>query len=248
VLSGVLSSNQGLLNRLSGADKQEVEAHLEYISEIEKTLVSNAEMPLSCDAPSRPASAKKDGRFDNAYSNGSAPRVAKDMRDIAVLMLKCGYTKVVNLMITPAWGNMNASYFVDHTGGKNLDAAPDGLRQQHPDSHDFRSVHALMGPYHTGQLASLIKQLADAKEGAESLLDNTLVWFTSEHGPQTHDQSSIATVVAGGPKFVGGGYYHDVGSRRMADLHMGILRTLGLPDQAYRDYVKSPQPNPVSFL
>ncbi|MCG5054153.1 MAG: DUF1552 domain-containing protein [Myxococcales bacterium] len=246
VLNGVLKANESVLNRLSGADKQEVEAHLDYISEIEKSLTSTK--PLSCDTPDKPETAKKNGSWDLAYANGIAPRVAKDMRDIAVLMLKCGYTQVVNLVITPAWGNINASYFIDHTGGKDLDAAPDGKRQQHPDSHDFRSTHALLTPYHTGQLASLIKQLADVKEGAQSLIDETLIWFTSEHGPQTHDQSNIATVIAGGPSLVKGDYYDDVGSRRIADLHMGILASLGLPDAQYRDYVKSPQPSPVSFL
>lgn len=243
VLDGVLRVSQGTLSRLSGADRQIVDAHLDAVRQIEKNLTGAA----TCSKPTPPATAKTmvAGRldFEETNANRTAPRVAKDMRDLAALMLKCDYTRALVYVITPTISGFNGEHFLDFSSA----TGPRQVKSLHRDSHDAKPYHRLTTPWHMGQLAALIEVLAAIPEGAGSAMDNTLVWATSEHGPQLHSLEDIATIVAGGPTLVGGNYYQSPGRRPISDLHLGILSALDLPHEDYLGWVKPPDPRPLDL-
>lgn len=243
ILDGVQKVSQSTLDRMSAADRQAVEVHLESIRQLEKNLVGTG----GCgNTMQRPETARMDLygqlRFIERQSNTIAPRVAKDMRDLAAMMIKCDYTRNLIYMVSAPIGGANMEYFLDMD---NLGSRP--VPSLHRDSHDARAYHRVTTPFHMGQLAGLIKALASIPEGAGNALDDTFIWAASENGPQVHSMENVATIMAGSPTLIGGNYYDNVGRRTIADLHLGILNALGLDDKGYRDWVKPPNPQPVAF-
>lgn len=245
ILDGVLKASAGTLSRLGARDRHKVEAHLESIRQIEKNVTGNG----GCEPITKPETSRVksfDGRFlySQNNSNQTAQRVAKDMRDMAALMLKCDYTRTMLFMVTAALSGFDGEFIVDFSSAGGIRQ----VKSLHRDSHDAKSYHRLMTPWHMGQLAAFIKELASIPEGAGSALDNTLIWATSEHGPQVHSLNDIATIVAGGPKLVGGNHYMNPGTRTIADMHMGILQALDLPTAGYEAWVTPRSPNPITFV
>jgi hypothetical protein len=243
VLDGVLAASQPTLARVSARDRQVIDSHLESIRQIEKNLTATQ----SCARPAPPKSARtvRDGQtvFLQDLSNRTAPRVAKDMRDLAALMIKCDYTRCLTFVVTPALSGFDAQSFIDFSSA----TGPRAVSSLHRDSHDAKPFHRLTTPWHMGQLAAFIQAVEAVREGAGSALDNTLIWATSEHGPQVHSLDNIATIVAGGPRLVGGNHYDRPSTdlRPMADMHLGLLEALGLPAADYLAHVRPANPRPI---
>jgi hypothetical protein len=246
VLDGVLRASAGTLGRLGNNDRQLVDAHLDTVRQIEKNITATAR----CSRVMAPKSARTplEGGpgYSPQYSNRTAPRVAKDMRDLAALMISCDYTRCLTFVVTPALSGFDGASFLDFSSAKGVREFP----SLHRDSHDQKEYHRLVTPWHMGQLAALIQMVTSIREGGGSAIDNTLIWATSEQGPQVHSTDDIATIVAGGPKLVRGNYYDrpSAGQRPMADMHLGLMAALGLPTAEYIDYVRPTNPRPISFV
>jgi hypothetical protein len=172
--------------------------------------------------------------------------MGKDMRDLASLMIRCDYTRCLTFVVTPALSGFDGASFLDFSGA--MDPRP--IPSLHRDSHDQKGFHRLTTPWHMGQLAAFIQMVQSIREGGGSAIDNTLIWATSEHGPQVHSTDDIATIVAGGPKLVRGNYYDrpSAEQRPIADMHLGLLAALGLPTADYLAFVRPPNPRPIDLL
>lgn len=244
ILDSVNKVSKPTLDRMSASDRRMVEVHLETIRELEKSLQG---VSASCAASvTRPASARVSlfgqPQFIEQRSNMIAPRVAKDMRDLIAMMVACDYSRTIIFMPSAPISGFNMEYIVDMS---NL--GPREATSMHRDSHDSPKYHRMSTPWHMGQLAALIQDLERVQEAGTSALESTFIWAASENGPQVHSMNNVATIVAGGSKYVKGNYYANQ-QRSIADMHLGILKALGLDPAGYSSWVKPKSPNPIDFL
>jgi hypothetical protein len=84
-------------------------------------------------------------------------------------------------------------------------------------------------------LAHFFKQLQDGKDRQGSLLDNTIVLFGSG-ASTTHNPTNLPTLVAGGTAMgLKHGTYWRQGETRMSNLHLSILRSIGIEQDQFAD-------------
>ena len=243
ILDNVQKVSKVTLDRMSQADRQLVENHLDTVRQLEVNLMAAG----TCTPPRQPETVKTmiDGKLDYHEDtlNKTAPRVASDMRDLMSVMFACDYARTFVFQASAPISGFNMEHFIDMEG-----LGPRPVRSLHRDSHDHKAHHKVSAPWFMGQLAAIIKSLAETNEGANKAIDNSLIWATSENGPQVHSLENIATIVAGGPSLVRGNYYQNPGSRTIADMHLGLLKALNLDDSGYKAWVKPPNANPVDLM
>lgn len=245
ILDSVEKVSKSTLDRMSKTDRQMVDVHLDTVRQLEKSLMG---VPSDCGGNlTRPESARANIfgqlKYVEKRTNTVAPRVAKDMRDLIRMMVACDYCRTIIFMPSAPISGFNMEFIVDMA---NL--GPREATSMHRDSHDSPKYHRMSTPWHMGQLGALIKDIEGVPEAGASALDSTFIWASSENGPQVHSMNDVATIVAGGPALVKGNQYVNPGSRTIADMHVGILNTLGLDSTGYKNWVKPRNLQPLNFL
>ncbi len=184
-LEGVASELQALQSRVSKADWQRLEAHLDGVNDLQKSLQDGS---AKCELASPGAGPAKDDanhipwRFDRQI-------------ELATTALSCGLTNFVSLQ---------------HRVGEN-DGGPDGtyrwlgqVDEHHLTTHnsDQASLDRLFAIYrwYAEKFTKLVQALDAIPDPAGgTMLDSTLVVWGSEIGRgQDHDMDNIPFVVAGG--------------------------------------------------
>ncbi|RYE94031.1 MAG: DUF1552 domain-containing protein [Myxococcales bacterium] len=183
-LEGVAAELASIKPRVSGADWKRLEAHLDGVNDLQKSLQEGA---AKCELASPgKGPAKEDAEH--------IPWRLDRQIEMTAMALGCGITNFVSLQ---------------HRVGEN-DGGPDGtyrwLGQQeehHLTTHssDQASLDRLFAIYrwYAEKFAKLVQALDSIPDGTGTLLDSTLVVWGSEIGRgQDHDMDNIPFVVAGG--------------------------------------------------
>jgi hypothetical protein len=155
----------------------------------------------------------------------------KLMSDIVALAFQTDKTRVASLLLAR---DLSALYY------PFLDAAPAG---HHLASHDNTSDgYERITRFHVSQLAYLASKLDAMPEGDGTVLDNSLLMFTSSlYVGRNHNNSRLPVVLAGG---LGGTLqtgrtldYVDVGdeNRKMCSLYLGIMDRMGIKLDGFGD-------------
>ncbi|MDX2021389.1 MAG: DUF1552 domain-containing protein [Deltaproteobacteria bacterium] len=182
ILDGIKEDFSGLAQKLSGDDRMKIESHLDGIREVESRLVSSN--TTSCLAPTAPA----------AGGTGADGLIAAGDAYIKLLAtaLACDLTRVASIMYQGSGGN------------PQLPGMPKGI---HDASHDYGAlgwpVRNQYTSWFAGRFAMLMDLLKAADEGGRSVLDNTVIYWCSEHGAGNHNYDWMPILVAGS----GGGYF-----------------------------------------
>lgn len=110
----------------------------------------------------------------------TAPRVETDWREanfeVAMSALVAGLTNVVTI----ACGMCNVDK--GPSDGLNLTKVGHDFGHSFPDNPDWIKVHG----YNARMLASLIRKLEGVREGSGTMMDNTLIVYTSCHAERQH--------------------------------------------------------------
>ncbi len=189
VLDSVLKDGARLQQTLGSSDRQRVEQHLEAIRAVERRLegMGAPSASAACADLSTPTS----GRDMN---NEAPPEINTAMSEIMALALACERTRVASLMFTlPAahvyyrhlGGNMNADFHdtICHTD------AGDPSNQPRVDTGVQYTMRCL---------AEFLGLLAATPHGASTLLDETLVYVTSDTAwGKVHDRKEWPVLLAG---------------------------------------------------
>jgi hypothetical protein len=169
VLDAVLVDAAELKPKLSVADQQRLEKHMDGIRQLELTL---SNMPAaSCVVPADPATQNigKD-------KNSEAPKNVNDvMSQILAMALSCSQTHTASVMFTlPA-----AHVYYRHLGTDMNDDFHDTIC--HTDQGDNKSqTRVNRGVIYTMEcLATFLKAMKGITEGSGTLLDSSLVYVTS---------------------------------------------------------------------
>jgi hypothetical protein len=173
ILDGVKQDYAGLIGRVGGEDRRKLESHLDGIREIEKRLGAGSAVP-TCKAPPVPASTKDFVTAGDAHI------------DLLALAFTCDVTRVGSLTYQGAGGNHQL---------------PDYPRGIHDASHDYGKTgwptRSRYSEWFAGRFATLLAKLTASTEGDRSVLDNTVVYWFSEHGCGNHNYDMMPIIVAG---------------------------------------------------
>lgn len=186
VLDHVTAELQALRPKLGGADRQMLEAHTESVRSIEHLLIAPAQ--ANCAIPAAP----KEGI--DPKSDRHMPANGKAFMDTIVGALACDQTRVATL----AWRNQGGKQMYSWLGGVYAQV------EHHAITHGTgapRSAAAAIDRWNIDQLAYFLDRLKSIREGAGTLLDNTLVLWMSEFGAWTtsqHWRKDMPFVIAGG--------------------------------------------------
>ncbi len=184
VLDAVMDDATRLRTRVGAADKARLDQHFEGIRELELRLARLEEDPpdlAACAVPDTPDAAYPDidGRPQVSAKN-------RAMCDVLAMALACDQTRVFSNFLT--YPVNNTLFPAASNGHHNL---------THDEPGDQPEVNAIVKQI-IGEYAYLVERLASIEEADGTLLDNAVVFATSDVSlGRTHDLSDFPIVYAG---------------------------------------------------
>jgi len=212
LLKGQVTDIQGLVG---SAEKLRLEEHLASLRELEKSIMSPgggagggivSAPGASCGAPSLGAGT-------------DVPAVSAAMNELLYQSINCDATRVASLQMLHSGAEMYFSWL----GLNSLGHHP----MQHAPGPDFVVAQNWL----LAQLAVVIKRLKDTPEGSGSMLDNSLVFLSSEMGDgEVHLNHPVPVLLAGkaGGQLRTGRTFNANGNNR-ANLALNIGNLMGVP-------------------
>ena len=191
VMSSVNEEAKRLMGCVGQQDRLRLQQYYDSVAELEKRFQDPTSMPMSagCEKPVAPPA--NGGAF---FAN------SKLMMDTALVALKCGLTPVATMMLDGAFSHRNYGLTdidgVDYVHGLSHGEIA-GISADHPrwvkiTTHFFE------------HFAYLLQQMDAVNEGAGTMLDNSIVYISSEFGDGNgHSIKQLPVLVAGG----GGGRF-----------------------------------------
>jgi hypothetical protein len=210
-----------LAPQLGAVDKARMEAHFAKIRDLENRLTASVGVGESCVKPVAPTIDYK--------ANDNFPAIGKAQMDLMVMALACDLTRVATIQWERSVGDVRFSWLGADRG-------------HHAYSHDADSavdtVEMLtkINIWYSEQFAYLLTKLASIKEGAGTMLDNTLVlWCNELSRGNAHSHPDMPYVLAGraGGALRTGRYlsYAKTANVPHNNLLVSIMNAMGLPDQ-----------------
>lgn len=212
VVDYVLTDAQRLRQRLGGRDRQKLDEYLSSVRSVEQQAAGP-----SCQMPAPPS--------DSVL----LPAQSRAMCELVVLALSCDLTRVISFML----GNGSSYRSFQFLG---ISGAHHEL-SHHQNNPAVQAQLEAINTWEVEQLAYLLKRLAEVKEGPGTLLDSTLVYFSSEVADGNRHEHTNLPVVLGGR--LGGavrpGRHLIRTGVPMANLFTSILRGVGVTAERFGD-------------
>lgn len=220
VLDGVLEEAKSIRRQVSKRDQQKLDEYLTSLRGVEKRL-QKQEAWLKIPYP------KSDYEIPplDPISPEQALECETIMYDLMALALITDSTRVLTFMV-PGWSQV---FEID---GKRLSTGYHGL-SHHGNEAKKIAEYNLVGREHVKRFERFLDKLtAHQDPHGQSLLDSTIVVYGSGMGDSnTHDNSNLPTLVAGGGLQHGHHWAHDRASsnkRLLGDLYISVMQQLGL--------------------
>jgi hypothetical protein len=208
ILDGVKDDYGRLIGQLGSEDRQKVQAHLDWIRQIEEGLRQSVgdgcTMPTGVDPTAGfyddpvaegVSRGDSDGGNTSITTGAKVPLKGKVMTDLLVAALACDLTRVGTMQ----WSDGEAKFmlgFLKESNGTSL------MDHHHGYQHDrgFQpEALELIHHFYAENLAYLLQKLDSVPEGNGTMLDNSLVVAVSEiQMPETHAQNNMPFILAGG--------------------------------------------------
>ncbi|MEJ7734413.1 MAG: DUF1552 domain-containing protein [Polyangiaceae bacterium] len=212
VVDRVLADYQRLRGsaRLSGKDRERLDAHLQKLAELEQKLGT----VYSCEPADPPGDTNSLGPVANDVAK--TVQYWKFFFDVVAMAFACDTSRIAVLPLTCLY---DPSFYAYPGGGWHESVAHQaGFISPHPPEEDPSGMQN--ASYRT-QFAELflylLRKLDEIDEGEGTVLDNSLVAWTFEAGIYTHDSWDIPVITAGsaGGEIVTGKHldYRDMDNR-----------------------------------
>jgi hypothetical protein len=204
VLDACLADGASLQSRLGAADKQRVEQHLESIRAIEKRIAgmtpTGTTLPPACTAPIAPTVGKD-------TKSEAPPAVNTAMAELATLALACEKTRVLSFMFSlPA-----AHVYYRHLASDMNDDFHDTICHSDPGTVSDQPRVDKGVLYAMTCLNEFLKKLKATPHGTGNLLDNMLIYVTSDTAwGKTHSKTEWPVLLIGkaGGRVRGDGHFN----------------------------------------
>jgi hypothetical protein len=207
-----------LRGRLAADDRERLDSYQESLRIIEKRLINvTPPTPGSCSPPVL-------GTAVDVKAESNYPAIGKLQMDLMVAALQCGLTRVASLQ----WGNSNDQCGYSFLG---INALGHDLAHNNGNVDGNGEKKKKVFRWYSEQFAYLLGKLTAVKEGAGTMLDNTVVLWVSEFSESNgHASNKLLWFVAGN---AGGalkpGRVIDCSGRGTNDLLTALANTFGVP-------------------
>lgn len=241
MLDGVIGNYRRLQPKLSTVDRRVVDAHLTHLRELEQRIERLA--ISTCTTPT----------INQSVEEGDAERVGPIMADIIVAALKCGLTQVATLniadIITPWLGEPFGP--VGYDIGHSLHHVASDIGEegsQYPKQAEWLQEMVSNRQWCLGLFKRILEGLKAVPEGEGTMLDNTVMLYTSEFSNgSVHSVNDMPLLLAGS----GAGYFrtgrhincnllkdHPSGLKYRSrtsthNLYTSIVNAFGFPDEHF---------------
>lgn len=187
VVDRLTARTTALRDRLAGSERAKLDEHLEALAMLEAQ-IDNAAVPVDCGTPTLPT-----GEGDPATDMTTAT-------DLHFEVLRQAFACDRTRYVLAGWG-------LDHGGswlfGPDLDDLHNNLAHmiEGEDAAAAQAAKADMATlqrWHAERLADFLGKLAATDDGGTSLLDNTLIVWSTDFGRHTHGGLNVPYVLLGG--------------------------------------------------
>jgi hypothetical protein len=172
----------GDATRLSAADKARLDDHMTRLSELERRV--NTVASASCGDITKPTSGVDKGVRDNDLDG--TKKFYSMFNDVIVAAFICGTSRIATIYSDELWSTYAGDW---HQEVAHQAAAPDGVKQG--------VICAAYQQFFEFCFLDLINKLDVEEANGKTYLDNTLVQWSQESGPSTHDPISTPIITAG---------------------------------------------------
>jgi hypothetical protein len=216
--------------RVGAGDRARIDQHLTAIRDLEQQIGNFT----ACTAPERPAEAQ-DGDLTNER--------ARLLLDLVVLAFSCDLTRFGSFMLANR-ANSRQFPWIDVVGG--ADSGGGYEEGHHGMSHDSsdsgRERLRKIVTDEVDQLVYVLDRMKAIGEGAGTMLDNTIVFFASEHATsETHNVYGMQSIIAGrGGGVVPVGQQIDTGGQPWANTFVTMLEWLGVDGSGFGPHATGP--------
>jgi hypothetical protein len=220
VLDSVIAEASALQGTLDRSDRAKIVEYLDSIRDVERRIrkaeeQSSRELPVIDHPSGVPASYDEHVRL---------------MCDLQVLAYQADLTRVVTFMLGREFSGVTYPQI----------GVPDA---HHPITHHQQEPEkiakvAKINAYHVTQLAYLLDRLRATPDGSGSLLDHSIIVYGTGMGDcNAHDPRAIPVLLAGGGggQLKGGRHLRYPKETPLANLHMTLLDTFGVPVERMGD-------------
>lgn len=229
ILDRVKDQTAALAPKVSGADRAKLDEYLTSVREIEQRVARTR----TKEGASAPRPGARGPRADKRPDNGLPEDIREHMRlmcDIVALAFQTDKTRVATLLMCRDLSGLFYPFL-------------DVREAHHPASHsDESDAYERVTRYYVGQLAYLAGKLAEMKEGATTVLDNSCLMFVSNMwSGSRHDSSKLPVLTVGG---LGGSLgtgrvldYANQGDagRKLCGLYLAVLNRMGVKADRFGD-------------
>ncbi len=216
VLDYVYDDALSLQLKLGKTDKIKLEQYLDGIRELEMRIEKEASGPV-CET----------GNYSSTFAD--LPGHVRSMLDLIVLAISCDTTRVVSFML----GNGGSGQVYDFLG---LSSGHHEL-SHHGNDPALQAQLQIIDTWEIAQFAYLLDRLRSVTEGESNLLENSLVFFSSEiEDGNSHSHMNLPVLVGGsaGGKIINGQHLSYDGGK-VSQLFLAMLQSLGVDVTSFGD-------------
>ncbi len=237
VLDLVLDDAQSLKRNLGRADQDKLSEYMESIRSVEKRISNDANREKF--AANITADIKKELIRVNAniddyvemYSGVDVTEKTRLMMDIMALAFWSDASRVTSFMFGNSVSNRDFS-FIEGVKGNHHSIS------HHMDKPEFLEEYARITHWHIEQYAYFLNKLKNIKEGDKSLLENSMVLFTSDlRDGNRHAPRNLPIILAGqgGGRIKTGQNLTYQKETPLANLYMSMLSAMNIEQKQFGD-------------
>ncbi|NVB42581.1 DUF1552 domain-containing protein [Pseudenhygromyxa sp. WMMC2535] len=214
VLDYVEEDATALQSKLGATDRQKLEQYLDGIRDLELRIETEAGV---CDTSA----------YSYAYQDVTGH--VRAMLDLMVLSMSCDLTRVVSFMLSNGGSGRNYDFI-------GVPASHHDISHHGSDPVKLDQLR-IIDTWEVAQLAYLLDRMRGVSEGESNLLENSLVYFSSEiEDGNSHSHYNMPIILAGsaGGQFINGQHLSfDEG--KVSELFITMLQSLGVDISSFGD-------------
>jgi hypothetical protein len=219
VLDVVREEARALEGSVSGLDRTRLDEYQTGLRELELRLDRLDHSSCSADEPRR---------IDDPAENAAA------MIDLMAAAIRCDLTRVMTFMLANSGSSRSYSFI-------GVDADHHDLSHD-DDDPEIAAQLSSVNRWQIEQFARLVSRLAEIPEGDGTVLDDSLLFLSSELSDgNRHDHHDLPVILAGGASgAITPGRWVEAPGRPIADLYLRFLHDFEIPDASFGDRGTSP--------
>ncbi len=217
VLDYALTDIEALEQKLGQTDRMKLDQYLTGLRDLEMRIESEDNTP-QCMLPD----------FEGGYADFQTH--VNLMTDLMVLAFECDMTRIVTFMLENA-GSYRTYDFL------NVPGAHHEISHHQNDPQNFAYLE-IINRWEMEQFAKLITRLKQIPEGDGSILDNSLIFLSSEISDgNAHNHNNLPVILAGSAcgKVTPGRHVVYEGEPPIANLFLSMLDMFGTPQESFGD-------------